>query len=231
MIRRSLAAASLCAMSLAACGEKSPQADIRINSLMTAEAATSPQAAPVPDEEASSIPTFGGVPVVPISAKLTNLAPALASSIVERRLPPEELDTNATAIEIIKECETLQLEAYELGGYIFVGYGHLVLEGEPTKITETEADAYLASDLKWCEGALERMLETDLSHNQFSAISAFCYNIGSAKIRNSSVVKLTNEQDWDGAANAFLLWNRMNGKVMKALADRRARERTLYLTP
>jgi GH24 family phage-related lysozyme (muramidase) len=44
-------------------------------------------------------------------------------------------------------------------------------------------------------------------------------------------VKKINADDRPGAANAFLLWNQMNGKVMQALAKRRARERTLFLTP
>jgi lysozyme len=60
---------------------------------------------------------------------------------------------------------------------------------------------------------------------------AFCYNVGSAKTRSSSIVKRLNIADRLGAANSFLLWNRMNGVVMQALAKRRARERTLFLTP
>ena len=67
--------------------------------------------------------------------------------------------------------------------------------------------------------------------NEFSAMVAFCYNVGSAKTRGSSIVKRVNKEDRPGAANAFLLWNRMNGVVMEALAKRRARERTLFLTP
>jgi lysozyme len=144
---------------------------------------------------------------------------------------PAAYNTNHTAVQIIKEEETLQLEAYELGGYWQIGYGHLMLEGEKDVITEAEAEALLREDLVWCEGAIERYVSIPVTLNEFSAMVALCYNIGSGRTRGSSVVKKINADDRPGAANAFLLWNQMNGKVMQALAKRRARERTLFLTP
>ena len=86
-------------------------------------------------------------------------------------------------------------------------------------------------DLHWCEGAIERYVDVPVTLNEFSAMVAFCYNVGSGKTRKSSIVKRVNIDDRPGAANAFLLWNRMNGVVMSALAKRRARERTLFITP
>lgn len=144
---------------------------------------------------------------------------------------PADYNTNHTAVQIIKEEETLQLEAYELGGLWLIGYGHLMLEGEKDTITEAEAEAFLREDLRWCEEAIERYVGVPVTLNEFSAMVAFCYNVGSGKTRGSSIVKRVNREDRPGAANAFLLWNRMNGVVVKALANRRARERTLFLTP
>ena len=106
-----------------------------------------------------------------------------------------------------------------------------MLEGEKDVITEEEADVFLREDLHWCEEAIERYVKVPVTLNEFSAMVAFCYNVGSGKTRGSSIVKRVNQEDRTGAANAFLLWNRMNGVVMKALANRRARERTLFLTP
>jgi lysozyme len=168
-----------------------------------------------------------GIPTVPLTAPVANLQ--AAATVI--RHPPHIFDTNATAIELIKEEEALRLEAYELGGLWLIGYGHLMLDGEKDVITEEEAEAFLVADLAWCEGALERMIDTHVTHNEFSAVAAFCYNVGSGKTRGSSIIKRLNAEDRLGAADAFLLWNRMNGEVMSALAKRRARERTLFLTP
>jgi len=194
-----------------------------------AEAAAAP--APetlVPDVESDAIPTAGGIPLVPLTGEV-NFLDALDPRPVHNL--PHVYNTNHTAVQIIKEEETLQLEAYELGGLWLIGYGHLMFEGEKDVITEEQADAFLRDDLHWCEEAIERYVKVPVTLNEFSAMVAFCYNVGSGKTRGSSIVKRVNSEDRPGAANAFLLWNRMNGVVMKALANRRARERTLFLTP
>lgn len=191
--------------------------------------ATSAPATPlVPDAEADAIPTLGGLPLVPLTADVSFID-ELSPLPVYRM--PRDYNTNHTAVQIIKEEEQLRLEAYELGGVWLIGYGHLMLEGEKDVITEQEAEAFLRDDLKWCEQAIERYVTVPVTLNEFSAMVAFCYNVGSNKTRKSSIVKRVNVDDRPGAANAFLLWNRMNGVVMPALAKRRARERTLFLTP
>jgi len=182
----------------------------------------------VPDGESESIPTAGGIPLVPLTGEV-NFLDALDPRPVYSL--PQVYNTNHTAVQIIKEEEQLRLEAYELGGLWLIGYGHLMLEGEKDAITEEEADVFLREDLHWCEEAIERYVKVPVTLNEFSAMVAFCYNVGSGKTRGSSIVKRVNQEDRTGAANAFLLWNRMNGVVMKALANRRARERTLFLTP
>jgi lysozyme len=191
-------------------------------------AATPPPSPLAPDVESDAIPTSGGIPLVPLTGTV-NFLDALDPRPVHNL--PHVYNTNHTAVQIIKEEETLQLEAYELGGLWLIGYGHLMLEGEKDVITEEEADAFLRDDLHWCEEAIERYVQVPVTLNEFSAMVAFCYNVGSGKTRGSSIVKRVNKEDRPGAANAFLLWNRMNGVVMKALANRRARERTLFLTP
>jgi len=182
----------------------------------------------VPDVEADAIPMVNGVPLVPVTADVDFLDALEPQPVYQL---PSVYNTNHTAIQIIKEEEKLRLEAYELGGLWLIGYGHLMLEGEKDVITEVEADAFLKEDLHWCEEAIERYVKVPVTLNEFSAMVAFCYNVGSGKTRGSSIVKRVNKEDRPGAANAFLLWNRMNGIVMEALAKRRARERTLFMTP
>jgi lysozyme len=219
-------AGALLLAATSACGRTSDATEV---AAAPAEAAAAPTPAPVPDVEASAIPTAAGIPLVPLTASI----PAFIEAVTPgpARQMPTVYNTNHVAVQIIKEEETLQLEAYELGGYWQIGYGHLMLEGEKDEITEEEAEAFLAADLVWCEGAIGRYVTVPVTRNEFSAMVAFCYNVGSGKTRGSSIVRKINIDDRPGAANAFLLWNRMNGVVMQALAKRRARERTLFLTP
>lgn len=220
-----LALAVAAAVALASCAPRPNEAEAEAGS---AEVARAPAPALVPDVEADSIPTVNGVPIVPLFGMVNFLDPLEPRPLYRS---PHEYNTNHTAVQIIKEEETLQLEAYELGGVWLIGYGHLMLEGEKDVITEEEADAFLRDDLHWCEGAIERYVKVPVTLNEFSAMVAFCYNVGSGKTRGSSIVKKVNTEDRSGAADAFLLWNRMNGVVMAALANRRARERTLFITP
>jgi len=210
---------------MAACAPVPETAEAAAPAVAEAAALATPL---VPDVEADSIPMAAGVPLVPLTAEVSFLD-ALAPQPLYQM--PAAYNTNHTAVQIIKEEEQLRLEAYELGGLWLIGYGHLMLEGEDDVITEAKAEEFLVDDLKWCEGAIERYVTVPVTLNEFSAIVAFCYNVGSGKTRKSSIVKRVNIDDRPGAANAFLLWNRMNGVVMSALANRRARERTLFLTP
>ncbi len=222
--RKLLGIAAVAALlTLPACGRPSDA-----TTPAAAAAKPAPAATLVPDAEADVIPTANGIPLVPLTAEV-NFLDALEPQASYKL--PAEYNTNHTAVQIIKEEETLQLEAYELGGLWLIGYGHLMLEGEDDVITEEQADAFLVEDLHWCEGSIERYVTIPVTLNEFSAMVAFCYNVGSGKTRGSSIVKRINDEDRPGAANAFLLWNRMNGVVMQALAKRRARERTLFLTP
>ena len=118
-----------------ACGRASDAGEV-----IAPVAAAAPAPSLAPDVEAESIPTANGIPLVPLTAPV-NFLDALEPLPIYRM--PAEYNTNHTAVQIIKEEETLQLDAYELGGLWLIGYGHLMLEGEKDTITEEEADAFL----------------------------------------------------------------------------------------
>ena len=155
-------------------------------------------------------------------------APAKTAS---GRLPAAQLVTNDAGMAIIKKSEALRLDSYELGGSDFIGYGHLIKQGEADHITEARADAFLKADLGDCEAALRRGLTVPVSSNEFSALVSLCYNIGTANLASSSALKALNKGDRAGAADAFLLWNKAAGVVLDRLTARRKDERALFLKP
>src|SRR5690606_8536313 len=73
------------------------------------------------------------------------------------------------------------------------------------------------------------------NQNQFDAMVSLSFNIGAGGFKNSSVVRRLKAGDVDGAADAFLLWNKgtVNGKkvAINGLTNRRKAERALFLTP
>ncbi|MCG2588833.1 lysozyme [Rhodohalobacter sulfatireducens] len=159
---------------------------------------------------------------------------------VERNIPKateqptresaEEFRTNDACIDIIKEFTGLRLEAYsDQRGNWYIGYGRSQEVTEGMKITEAEAEQYLREDLRIFEESVSRMVEVEISENEFSAMVCLTYNIGPGGFAESTVLRKVNEQAWEEAAEAILLWNKVNGQVNEALVNRREKERDLFL--
>ena len=159
---------------------------------------------------------------------------------VERNIPkaPEQPSrnsadqyrTNNACIDIIKEFGGLRLEAYsDQNGNWYIGYGHSQGVTEGMTITEAEAEKYLRDDLKVFEESVSRMVEVAVSENEFSSMVCLTYNIGPGGFAESTVLRKVNEREWAEAADAILLWNKVNGQVNESLVNRRDKERELFL--
>lgn len=65
--------------------------------------------------------------------------------------------------------------------------------------------------------------------NQLVASVSLAYNIGTAGFCRSTAARRFNAGDWRGGCDAFLMWNRAGGRVVRGLQLRRERERALCL--
>lgn len=138
-------------------------------------------------------------------------------------------------LALIKEFEGLRLAAYQdVAGIWTIGYGHTRGVFPGMVITEDEADETLADDLQGAENAVDgATADVATTGNQFSAMVALCFNIGSANFRRSTVLGRHRAGDCPAAADAFLLWNKahVDGVLcaVAGLTARRSAERALYL--
>lgn len=80
------------------------------------------------------------------------------------------------------------------------------------------------------------------NENQLAAMVCLAFNTGMGwkgkrgprdrdGFRQSTVLRLHNQSNFTGAANAFGMWNKSGGQVRAGLTRRRASEMALYLTP
>nr|WP_256659775.1 lysozyme [Pseudomonas sp. LS-2] len=97
-------------------------------------------------------------------------------------------------------------------------------------ITEEQAERMLMNDVARFEPELDRLVKVSLSQNQWDALMSFVYNLGSANLASSTLLKLLNAGDYDRAAAQFGRWNRAGGKEMPGLTARRFAEQTLFLS-
>jgi len=148
---------------------------------------------------------------------------------------------NSNGLALLKRWEGLRLSAYQDSGGIWtIGYGHTSNAGPPavTKgltITWEKAEEILANDLKKFEDSVRFLVKVPINSNQFDALVSLCYNIGAGAFSRSTVLKRLNEKDYNGAANAFLMWTKITRNdgtkiTLQGLVNRRLDERKLFLS-
>ena len=144
---------------------------------------------------------------------------------------------NAAGLALIKEFESFRADAYlDPVGIPTVGYGTTSAAGVgitvriPMRITEAQAQAYLAAALDKFAAHIRPLITAPINENEWAAFLSLAYNIGPGAFGKSSALRKFNQLDKEGAADAILLWNKGGGQVLKGLVRRRAAERALFLT-
>lgn len=144
------------------------------------------------------------------------------------------MNISINGLNLIKQFEGLKLNAYDDGvGVWTIGYGTIkypngvrVKKGD--KITQAQADQYIANDVATFERAVNMLVNVPLNQNQFDALVSFTYNLGATNLSASTLLKKLNSKDYNGAAAEFQKWNKAGGKVMTGLIRRRKAEMELF---
>lgn len=140
------------------------------------------------------------------------------------------------AVEMLARKEACVLTAYLCpAGVWTIGWGETEGVARGMVWTADQADARLRQQVIRYAAAVRGMCRVHTTPNQLGALVLLSYNIGLQALRGSSVLRLHNQGDPEGAARAFRLWDkaRVNGKLqpLRGLTIRRAQEAALYLTP
>lgn len=64
----------------------------------------------------------------------------------------------------------------------------------------------------------------------FDAMVSFAFNAGLGNLQRSTIRMKANRGDWQGAAEAFMMWTKGGGKVLPGLVKRRQAEIALFLS-
>ena len=134
------------------------------------------------------------------------------------------------AKKIIKEYEGLRLESYLCpAGFWTIGWGHTAPDiKKGMKITETQAEFYLAYDIQYFSNVVKRYVKVPLNDNQMAALVSFTFNLGDQRLKSSTLLKIINAGNFDQAALEFLKWDKatVDGKLisLNGLTKRRKEE-------
>lgn len=109
------------------------------------------------------------------------------------------------------------------GETLGVREGDVWTQEKADKTLEARVAGFLLRCLKSCP---QLHLEPP---ERIAACVSLAYNIGSGSFAASTVRARTMRSEYLGAGDAFRLWNKAGGLVMRGLTLRRERERTVYL--
>jgi GH24 family phage-related lysozyme (muramidase) len=132
------------------------------------------------------------------------------------------------AVDLAKGFEGLRLEPYQdSAGVWTIGRGSTRgLDGNPVTadtppITEAEADALMARDMKTAHDAVVELASGwSLSDGAVAALTDMAYNDGIGAVRDSTLIRLLSQGDRLGAAKQFLVWDHAGGQELYGLFRR-----------
>ena len=134
-------------------------------------------------------------------------------------------------LELLKRSEGFRDRTYLDGaGYPTIGYGHRLLHPESFRngINEAQAAEILVCDVRDAEQAVQRLVKVPLAQGQFDALVDFCFNLGSGRLAESTLLKELNDGQYDAASEQLLLWDHAGGQECAALKARRTAEFELW---
>jgi lysozyme len=144
---------------------------------------------------------------------------------------------NNLGIDLMHFFEGCKLEAYQCSAKVWtIGWGNTFYEnGTPVrqgdKITQDRANSLFVFVANKFADEIKKLIKTNLSENQFSALVCFAYNVGTGNLAKSTLLKKVNANPNDPSiANEFLRWNKAGGKELLGLTRRRTAESKLYFT-
>lgn len=170
------------------------------------------------------------------------------------QIKPKNMKLSKSGVDLLKGIEVLRLKVYDdetskdilsnldrYEGTATIGYGHLLKrkDGDFEKykplvgIKEEDAEELLLSDLEEFEIAVNEHVNVNLLEQEFDALVLLAFNIGPTAFRNSSALKLINnpkdtDSNYKTLMEAWLAFNKDNGKVSNGLVNRRNSEWKIF---
>jgi lysozyme len=139
------------------------------------------------------------------------------------------MNISQEGLSLIKKFEGCELEAYKCAAGVWtIGYGSTDGVNEGMEISQERAEMLLLEDVEVFEESVNKLVEVPLEQNQFDALVSWTFNLGSTNLKNSTLLKVLNNKDYEGVPAQIKRWNKAGGKVLQGLIRRREAEALLF---
>lgn len=127
-----------------------------------------------------------------------------------------------TLLEHVRQAEGLSLTAYKKSDDTWtIGYGHTRGVRQYDRISKSEAERYLLSDLAPIEKFLSAVPQVK-TQGQFDALADFAFNLGLGRLKGSTLFKYVKAgRPVAEVQTQFRRWIYCNNKVLDGLVKRR----------
>jgi lysozyme len=128
-------------------------------------------------------------------------------------------------LALTEQFEGCRLISYQDSvGVWTIGYGHTrgVYRGQVC--TQAQAEEWLLEDVQIAVNTVNTHVKRAITQAEFDALVDFTFNLGSGSFTGSTLLKLVNIGDLEGAANQFEKWDKAGGRVVAGLLRRRQAE-------
>jgi len=140
-----------------------------------------------------------------------------------------DMNISKEGLSLIKKFEGCELEAYLCpAGVWTIGYGHTKDVKEGDKINRDEADYLLQEEMIEYESYINDFVEVPLEQNQFDALCSWVYNLGPTNLKNSTMLRVLNEEKYADVPQQIKRWNKAGGEVLDGLIKRREAEAKMF---
>lgn len=109
------------------------------------------------------------------------------------------------------------------------GYGSTAGVTPTTVWTEDQAHANFCRDLLYFDNVIRKLVTVPLTQPQYDSLMCFVYNLGEANLKRSTLLRLLNAKDYEGAGAQFPRWDWVNGQPDAGVRRRRLAEQAMFL--
>lgn len=142
-----------------------------------------------------------------------------------------ELTYSKEGLRLTELFEGDVLTAYQdQRGVWTIGYGHTAGVHSGQTITQEQAEAFLASDIRAAVECVNESVTVELTQRQFDALVDFVFNVGEGNFRRSTLLREINERHFPEAVAQFKLWDHCGGVVNAGLLRRRRAEAAEFIS-
>ncbi|MBI1929684.1 lysozyme [Candidatus Poribacteria bacterium] len=146
--------------------------------------------------------------------------------------------------KLLAEWEGVKLQVYkDVAGLPTIGVGHLLtrdeltsgkiwIRGGPIKyangLTKEQVMDLLGQDLEEFEKVVNNSVKVELKQNQFDALVSFTFNVGANAFKNSTLLKVLNQGQYEEVPNQLRRWVYAGGQKVQGMINRREKEINLW---